>query len=135
LTFIKLASVYFSYYEMRASRRSLLTEPFVYAIFRSMITLERKITVPADRRVIFDLPETVPEGKTSVVLVFPAQKNQTVDDDGDADDEMDATAFIDRNPAYREHILQAIDDARHGRNLVSVPADMFQTVKAVLKTG
>jgi hypothetical protein len=40
-----------------------------------MLTLERTITVPADRRVVFDLPETVPEGETSVVLTFPGTES------------------------------------------------------------
>jgi hypothetical protein len=50
----------------------------------SMITLERKITVPADRRVSlhwdFDLPETVPTGEMSVVLTFPEPESGFADE-------------------------------------------------------
>jgi hypothetical protein len=39
-----------------------------------MITIERTVDISPDRRLHLDLtlPETVPSGKTSVVLVFPA---------------------------------------------------------------
>jgi len=105
-----------------------------------MLTLERNITVPADRRVFFDLPRTVPAGKTRVFLVFPAAGSRPAADAAEereaaADDEVDGTAFINRDPAYRDHILRAIDEVKRGGKLISVPAEMFQAVDAALATG
>jgi hypothetical protein len=36
-----------------------------------MITIQRTVSIPADRRLIVDIPPEVPEGKVSVVLSFP----------------------------------------------------------------
>ena len=35
-----------------------------------MITIQRTVNIPADRRVTFDIPLEIPTGKTSVCLVF-----------------------------------------------------------------
>jgi hypothetical protein len=37
-----------------------------------MMTIQQTVTIPADRRVVFDLPDTVPIGRTNVALVFSA---------------------------------------------------------------
>jgi hypothetical protein len=41
-----------------------------------MVTIQQTIDIPADRSVHFDirLPETVPTGMASIVLVFPGSK-------------------------------------------------------------
>jgi hypothetical protein len=36
-----------------------------------MITIQQTVNIPADRRLIVDLPPEVPSGKVSVVLSFP----------------------------------------------------------------
>ena len=42
-----------------------------------MITIEQTITIPADRRLHLDvaLPQSVPGGRTSIVLVIPTAEN------------------------------------------------------------
>lgn len=37
--------------------------------------------------------------------------------------EEDETAYLLRSPANREHLLEALDDVAHGRNLVTVDPD------------
>jgi len=106
----------------RPCSRLLLTTPGWHSTVDSMITLERTIEVPANRRVFFDLPLSVPQGRTSVVLVFPDREQQR---EAEGDDEVDETEYLLRSPANREYLLQAIDDVRHGRNLVAVPAETF----------
>jgi hypothetical protein len=36
-----------------------------------MITIQKTVDIPADRRLTVDVPKTVPTGKVSVVLSFP----------------------------------------------------------------
>jgi hypothetical protein len=61
-----------------------LTGLRVSGILKGMLTLERTITVPADRRVSlhwdFEVPETVPTGEMSVVLTFPEPESDFADD-------------------------------------------------------
>ncbi len=38
----------------------------------------------------------------------------------------DETAYLLKSPANREHLLKALDDLTHGRNLVSVDLDELQ---------
>jgi len=100
-----------------------------------MTAFEREIAVSAGRRGVFDVPEIVPAGKTSVCPVFPrpakdAALNDCADSgDNGEDDGMDETAYLMSNPANRRYLLEAVDDAEHGRNLVSVPAGMFHAVE------
>ena len=40
------------------------------AILSGMITFQQTVDIPADRHLTLDLPQTVPSGRVSVVLVF-----------------------------------------------------------------
>ncbi|GMO68109.1 MAG: hypothetical protein Ta2A_16220 [Treponemataceae bacterium] len=35
-----------------------------------MLTIQQTVTIPADRRIVFDLPDTVPSGKSYVTVTF-----------------------------------------------------------------
>jgi hypothetical protein len=55
--------------------RLLLANFRFFAYVLVMITLQQTVDIPADRRLSIVLPETVPSGKTSVLLVFSAPEN------------------------------------------------------------
>jgi hypothetical protein len=50
-----------------------------------MITIERTVEIPADRRIVLDLPANVPDGRVNMLLVFsreePAEKPAAPQDD------------------------------------------------------
>ena len=69
-----------------------------------MMTMQQTVTIPADRRLHFDLtlPDDVPCGQTEIILTFlnPEQG--------------DETDYLLSVPANRRHLLQAIDDIETG---------------------
>jgi hypothetical protein len=51
-----------------------LQKLFFHGILVTMMTIQRTVTIPADRRLYLELPEAVPSGKFDLRLVFtPAQ--------------------------------------------------------------
>jgi hypothetical protein len=50
-----------------------------------MITIQRTVEIPADRRLVLDLPPNVPDGPVNMLLVFsreePAEKPAAPEDD------------------------------------------------------
>jgi hypothetical protein len=42
-----------------------------------MMTLEQTVDIPADRRLYLELPETVPSGRTKLILNFEALPSQS----------------------------------------------------------
>jgi hypothetical protein len=45
-----------------------------------MMILEQTVDIPADRRLYLELPETVPSGRTKVVLTFSMMETQGADE-------------------------------------------------------
>jgi hypothetical protein len=95
------------------------------------MTIEQTIDVPANRRLILEIPPEIPVGK--VILTFtPAQ------DDGPADalerdpPPEDETEFLLR-PPNRDGLLQAAANVEKGQNLIFFDT-LDDAVKAAEKT-
>jgi len=67
------------------------------------MVITQSVTIPADHRLIIDVPREIPTGRT-VITFTPAR---------------DDTEYLTASPANRERLYRALENVEQGKNLVT----------------
>ncbi|GMO61784.1 MAG: hypothetical protein Ta2A_08100 [Treponemataceae bacterium] len=96
-----------------------------------MLTIQQTVTIPADRRIFFDLPDIVPTGKTTIALIFSAPEPVAAKKDTSADGGgfVDSAAF----PTIAE--LKAEAARKTAKRLADPSMDSFRRYAGCLATN
>ena len=84
------------------------------------MTITQTVDIPASHKLTIDVPREIPEGR-AVLAFTPAPVDNAVEDE-------DTTEYLLRSPANREHLLNAIESVKEGKNLIT-----FESAEAAHK--
>jgi hypothetical protein len=93
-----------------------------------MVTIQKTVDIPADRRLTIDLPETVPSGWTKLTLNFESARSG---DDG-LDHEGECPVCAAKNYTPNAGTIAAIEEGRAMRR-GQVPCEQFSSLEELLE--